>query len=246
MNSSVRLVLITVSVVTLLVCFIPFIGRTRPGDHPISSNCTWVEGNTRPLTLENRADRAHLRDDAVTAEDVAIRWADKYFAHLPEYEARRNECMETLFAGVANQHGLNVALVRQYRLERDVVADSVVVLSFGLLYGVVAYVFAGQIRKRFSFGEPGFWVLTLTLAIGMSLVGVMIGNLWSIVVEGVRLNSGHLSYRMDRIPFRDHWAVLFMCGILVFGLATLVRARFKADDAGVKRDNERLRITFSD
>src|SRR5262249_43791141 len=201
--------------------------------------------DSRALNLENRADRAHLRDDAVAAEDVAIRWADKYFGHLPEYGARRNACMETLFDGVANQHGVAVGLVSQYRLERDVVADSVVVLSFGVLYAMVAYVFAGQIRKRFSSGEPGFWVLTLTLAVGVSLVGVMIGNLWSIVIEGVRLNSGHLSYRMDRIPFRDHWAVLFLCGIVIFGLATLVRARFKADDTSVKPD-ERLRITVSD
>lgn len=226
----------TASIGTLLVCLVPFIGRTRPGDHPINSNCTWVEDNNRTL---------NLRDDAVTAEDVAIRWADKYYGHLPEYEARRNECMETLFAGVAKQHTVDVALVRQARLERDVVADSVVFLSFGVLYGLVAYVFAGEIRKRFSSAEPGYWVMTFTLAIGVSLVGVMIGNLWSIVVEGVRLNSGHLSYRMSRIPFREHWAVLFVCGLGIFGLATFARARFKPSDTSVKLD-QRLRITVAD
>ena len=237
MNRNVRLVLISVSVVTILVCLVPFMGRTRPGDHPINSNCTWIEDNSGPL---------NLRDDAVTAEDVAIRWADKYFGQLPEYEARRNECMETLFAGVAKQHGVDVALVREYRLKRDVVADSVVFLSFGVLYALVAYVLAGLVRQRFSTGEPGFWVMTFTLAIGVSLVGVMIGELWSIVVEGVRLNSGHLSYRMSRIPFKQHWVVLFVCGIVIFGLATLARARFTADDTGVKVDDERLRITVPD
>lgn len=236
MNRNVRLVLISVSVVTLLVCLVPFLGRTRPGDHPVNSDCTWIEDNSRPLSLS---------DDAVTAEDVAIRWADKYYGHLPEYEARRDECMETLFAGVANQHGVDVAVVRQYRLKRDVVADAVVFVSFGVLYALVAYVFAGLVRQRFSSAESGFWVLTLILAIGISLVGVMIGNLWSIVVEGVRLNSGHLSYRMSRIPFREHWVLLFVCGIAIFVLATLARGRFKADDTIVKPD-ARLRITVSD
>src|SRR5690242_17598263 len=103
MNRNVRLVLIMLAFVTLLACLVPFVGRTRPGDHPINSSCTWIENNRRPLNLAVRADRTHLRDDAVTAEDAAIRWADKYFGHLSDYEARRNQCMETLFAGVANQ-----------------------------------------------------------------------------------------------------------------------------------------------
>jgi len=236
MNRNVRLLLIIVSVVTLLVCLVPFLGRTRPGDHPVNSDCRWIEDNSRPL---------NLRDDAVTAEDVAIRWADKYYRLLPEYEVRRDECMETLFAGVANQHGVDVAVVRQYRLKRDVVADAVVFVSFGVLYALAAYVFAGLVRQRFSSGEAGFWVMTLTLAIGISLVGLLVGNLWSIVVEGVRLNSGHLSYRMRRIPFREHWAVLFVCGIAIFGLATLLRARFKPKDTVVKPDT-RLRITVTD
>src|SRR5690242_6758916 len=91
MNRNVRLVLIMLAFVTLLACLVPFVGRTRPGDHPINSSCTWIEDNRRPLNLAVRADRTDLRDDAVTAEDVAIRWADKYFGHLPDYEPRRDE-----------------------------------------------------------------------------------------------------------------------------------------------------------
>ncbi|HEX9424591.1 MAG TPA: hypothetical protein VF899_15240 [Pyrinomonadaceae bacterium] len=51
----------------------------RPGDHPISSNCEWTEAGNGSLNLEKAADRGHLRYDALTAEDMAIRcWADKY------------------------------------------------------------------------------------------------------------------------------------------------------------------------
>lgn len=230
MNRNVRLVLITVSFLTLLPCLILFTRDARPGDHPISSTCTWVEDNSRQLNLENRADRSHLRDDAVTAEDVAIRWADTHFHLLPEWPARQNECMEALFEGVAKHHGVDVAVVRGYSVKRDIVLDSTVVVSFGALYAVVAFIFAGRICRRFPIGEPGYWVMALTMAVGISLAGVMIGILWSIVVEGIRLNSGHLSYRMDRILFRQHWAMLFVCGVAIFLLASLVRSRFKADD----------------
>lgn len=225
-----RLLLITVLCATLVPGLILFTRGSRPVDHPVSPTCTWVEDNSRQLKLENRADRTHLRDDAVTAEDVAIRWADAHFHLLPEWEARENECMETLFEGVAKHHGVDVAVVRQYSVKRDIVLDSTVVVSFGALYAVVAFIFAGRIRSRFPTGEPGYWVMALTMAIGIGLAGVMIGMLWSIVIDEVRLGSGHLSYRMDRILFRQHWAMLFVCGVAIFLLASLVRSRFKADD----------------
>ena len=242
MNRNVPLVLIPLLLVALLACLILLTGLTRPGNYPLSTNCNWVEDNNQPLNLDHRADRTHLRRDAVTAEDVAIRWADKYYGHLPEYEARRNECMQTLFAGVAKHHSVDDALVRQYSVERDAVADSAVVLTFAVLYALVAYALAGRICRQYSAAEVGFWVMTFTLAIGISLVGLLMGSLWSIVIEGVRLNSGHISYRMDRIPFRQHLVVLFVCGFAIFVLATLVRARFRNDDVPV----ERLRITVSD
>ena len=131
--------------------------------------------------------------------------------------------METLFAGVAKTHGVDVAAVRQYSQERDVVVDAAVILSFAFIYAVVAYRVAGRIRQRFPPGEPGFWVMALTMAAGVSLIGVLIGIFGSIIVETYRLNSVHLSYRMFRIPFRQHWVILFAGGTIIFILAALVR-----------------------
>ena len=215
----------------LLVVIITLSGCARPGDHPISSNCVWSEEDNRSLDLTKISDRRHLRFDAVTAEDMAIRWADKNYGLLPEWEPRREECMKTLLQGVANHHGIDVAIVRQYSRDRDVVVDGAVILSFGILYAVVAYIFAGRICRRFPPGEPGFWVMTLTMAVGASLVGVAVGNLWAIVIEEFRLGSGHLSYRMNLIPLRQHWAVLIVCGFVIFGVAGLIRSRV---DPGVK------------
>jgi hypothetical protein len=215
-----KLLLLLVATITLAAC-------VRPGDHPISSNCLWTEEDSRTLDLTRTFDRRHLRFDAITAEDMAIRWADKYFGHLPEYDERCSQCMVTLFEGVAKQHGVDVSIVLQYSLKRDVIVDAATILSFAGLYAVVAYIVAGRIRRRFPPGEQGFWLMTLTLAAGVSVIGLAIGNLWSIVIETFQLNSVHLSYRMNRIPWRQHWAALFFGGFVVFMLAALMRSRIK-------------------
>ena len=198
---------------------------TRAGDHPVSRNCQWMEEDNHPLNLQIGADRRHLRNDAETAEDMAIRWADQNFHLRPEWLPQGEQCLASLFSGVARQHGVDVATVARYRGSRDVFVDAIVILSFGALYLVAAYLVAGRIRRRFPEGEPGFWVMSVAMAFGVGLVAVMVGMLGSIVIEGVRLNSGHLSYRMNRIPARQYWVQLYLCSIVIFGLAALVRSR---------------------
>ena len=131
--------------------------------------------------------------------------------------------METLFTGLAKTHSVDVATVRHYSRERDVVVDAAVILGFAFVYAFGAYLLAGRIRKRFPPGEPGFWVMALTMAGGVSLVGVLIGIFGSIIVETFRLNSVHLSYRMFRIPFREYWVLLFAGGVIIFILTSFLR-----------------------
>ena len=201
------------------------VGCARPGDHPVSSDCDWSEPDSHSLELTKVSDRRHLHFDAVTAEDMAIRWADMHFRHTPEYEQRRDECMETLFQGIAKHHDVDVATVRQYSMDRDLLVDTTVIFSFGILYIIVAYMVTGRIMRRFHGDNSGLWIMTITMAAGVSLVAVMVGYLGNIVIETLLLNSVHLSYRLNRIPFRQHWATLFVCGFVVFGLVALLRSR---------------------
>ena len=205
----------------LLIATITLFGCARPGDHPISQNCVWTEQNS------HSPDRRHLRFDAVTAEDMSIRWADTHFSHRPEWDQKQNGCMQTLFEGIAKHHGVDVGIVQQYSMEREFIVDAAVIFGFGLLYVFVAYIFTGRIRRRFYDVDTGFWIMTLTMAAGVSLAAVMVGILGSIVIETLRLNSVHLSYRMNRIPFRQHWAMLFACGFILFGLVALLRSRLQ-------------------
>ena len=221
--------------VFLLALTLVLIGCTRPGDHPLTSNCQWLEEDKRALNLQIAADRRHLRKDVETAEDVAIRWTDEHFRRRPEYTEKHNECMASLFNGVAHQHSVAVATVAEYRGRRDIFVDAIVVLSFGALYAIAAYLLARRIRQRFPEGEPGFWVMSVVMAFGVGLVGVMAGNLWSIVVEGFRLNSAHISYRMDRLPARQYWVQLYACSIAVFLLVALLRSRLTSNRAAMLR-----------
>ena len=199
---------------------------SRPGDHPVSSNCSWTEDANQTLNLEHFADRRHLRNDAVTAEDMAVRWADQHFHLRPEWDARCYECAQSLFRGVASHHGIDVNLVRQYSRQRDLIADSVTILSFGLIYLAAIYYLVGKIRRRFSEDESAnFWAMTAVMSVGTSLVGLLVGGLWSIVIETYRLNSAHLSYRMNLIPFRQHWFVVLLCILLAFWLIALIRSK---------------------
>jgi len=211
----------------ILIVTITLTGCVRPGDHPVSQNCVWSEDGNQSLDLSKILDRRHLRFDAVTAEDMAIRWADQHFSHRREYDQQSAQCMETLSQGIAKHHGVDVALVRQYSQDRDTLVDALVFLSFGIVYVLAAYILTGRLRRQFPPGESGFWIMALAMAVGVSLVGVLVGGLWAIVFETFRLNSVHLSYRMNRIPFRQHWVILFVCCFIIFGLVALARSRVK-------------------
>ena len=217
----------SIKLVAFVILMIGFGGCTRPGDHPIAPNCSWSEDDQQTLKLETYAERRHLRKDAATAEDLAIRWADKYYSLQPQYDSRREGCMDSLFKGLADNHRVDVDLVRQYSRERDMVVDSAAILSFGLLYLAFVFYLIGKLQRRFSEDESvNFWAVTIVLSVGGGLVGLLVGNLWSIVIETYRLNSAHLSYRMNRLPFRQYWFVCLLVGILSFWLIAFIRSRF--------------------
>jgi hypothetical protein len=211
-------------VVALLILAITLGGCSRAGHHPVSS-CSWTEDDNRILNLDNFADRRHLHSDAVTAEDMAVRWADQHFHLRPEWDARCYECSQSLFRDVASHHGVDVNLVRQYSRQRDVMADSITLLSFGLVYLAVIYYLLGKIRRRFSEDESAnFWAVTAVISVGAGLAGLLAGSLWSIVIDMYRLST-HLSYRMNRVPFRQYWFVYLPCLVLVFWLIALIRSK---------------------
>ena len=140
-----------------LVLTVTFYGCTRPGDHPFNPNCEWQEQDTPSLDLTNRRDQRHLRHDALTAEDLAIRFATKnagpksgHFAGWPEYWRQMDECMDRLFVGLSKYHGIDRRLAGSYRFRRNALADAAVLFAFFAFYALAAYSAAGVILRRFS------------------------------------------------------------------------------------------------
>jgi hypothetical protein len=207
-------------------------GCVRPGDHALGPNCEWAEPEVhRSLDLQDTADQRHLLYDATTAEDLAIRFATEHagprserFAGSLEYRRLMQQCMESLFKGVSDHHDLDLELVREYASRRSFVVDGAVIAAFGALYMLMAYSTAGMIVRRFSSDEIGAVVVTVAVvSLGVSAVSVMLGQLWSIWIEILRVGTGHLSYRTERIPLVQHPAVFFVCGVALFWALAALR-----------------------
>jgi len=137
----------------LLIVTITLTGCVRPGDHAVSSNCVWSEDENQSLDLGSLSDRRHLRFDAVTAEDMAIRWADQRFSHRREYDQQVAQCMETLFQGVAQHDGVDVAVggIRtrlQASLRCDVRSKDEVRFAFTEVTPLAVFEFSDRLHLR--------------------------------------------------------------------------------------------------
>ena len=183
----------------------------------------------RPLDLTRREDRAHLRDDAATAESWAIAYADVSPARRESaaaYGQTMNDCMATLFAQVSRVHTVAPDVVREYSRRRNGWCDAMVFLALGTMYVMAAYALAGRIARRFPADE---WVAgvfaTLALSLAAALVAVAIGDMLSIGAEILRVGNGHLSYRAERLPWRRHRAFVFAAAVGLFWLLSLLRYR---------------------
>ena len=189
--------------------------------------CELPADPVRPLDLARREDRAHLRDDAATAESWAIAYADVSPARRESpaaYAQATNDCMAVLFAQVSRVHTVAPDVVREYSRRRNRWFDAMVFLGLGTMYVMAAYTMAGRIAIRFPVEEwvaGAFAILALSLAV--AFVAVSIGDALSIGAEILRVGNGHLSYRADRLPWRRHHAFEFAAGIGLFWLLSLLR-----------------------
>jgi hypothetical protein len=145
--------------------------------------------------------------------------------------------MEKLFSAISTRHGVQVDVVRAYRLRRNRLTDATVIGVFALLYCWVAYLAVGVIIRRFGFDRAAvLMVAIVAVSLPVAWAGMMLGEVWSILMEVMRLGRGHLSYRTERIPWVQHRSAAFVCGILAFWLIAVLRHR--ANDQGLITTSE--------
>ena len=216
----------------LIPLAVALIGCTRHPDRRAEVDCEWHE-DSRRLDLQRFGDRAHLRDDAIVAEDLAIGHADSGVGRRPArfigiagYDRVRNECMERLFSGISTSHGVPLDVVREYRLRRNRLTDAAVIGIFALLYCWTTYLVAGLIIRRFGSDQTVLvTVAIVVVSFGIAWAGMMLGEVWSILMEVLRVGRGHLGYRTERIPWVQHRFAAFVTGVIAFWFIAALRYR---------------------
>jgi len=189
-----------------------------------NSDCTWPKEHDT-----HAADARHLSADAEFAEDLAIRYADtRRYASPEEYVAARDRCMGSLFEQIAKEHNVPVEYVSGALGHNRARIDLAVNLPFVLLYCFAAVAASWLLWRTYPPSVHG-WVPGAIMAIFLSLAipaaGTLLGEAWSGTAESLRVGTGHLSDRTQRLWWIRHRAQLFVGGVAVFWLAVSATAR---------------------
>jgi hypothetical protein len=191
------------------------------------------------LHLDRFADRAHLRADSATAESWAIAYADVSPLRqqgADPYADVRDQCMAMLFARISQSHGIDVSTVREYALQRDIIFDGAVLLVFAFAYAVIAYQLVGAVTRRFPGDERLALVAAMIIVSVMTVfAAVLVGDSWSIGAEVLRVGNGHLSYRTERLPWRQYRPAIIATALGVFWLVAVVRIKTARVQAAERR-----------
>jgi hypothetical protein len=200
---------------------------------PFDSKCDWPEEPASTLDLRTSADRRHLNADARIAEEIAIRHADAtrgrrsgHYQGSDEYQRSRERCLSTLSAAIAETHHLRIAQIAVAVAQRDERVDAMVLVVFAALFVIAANGVVLRVFRRFPADEPAPRAIgTIAAAIVVSIAGVIVGGLAAAIVEMVRLGNAHLGYRTARLPWNQHWALLFLGAVALFSIIAAVRWR---------------------
>lgn len=191
---------------------------------PPNSKCQWPnETHGKALNLEQNSNRQHLSDDAEFAEDLAIRYADG----TSQGADARDTCMMDLFRVIAKTHKVSPDEVRRALGHRRISFDLAVILSFAVLYGCGASLCVRLLYRTYRAREDLTTVVIMTTigALLTSTAGVMFGEVWSGILEALRIGNGHMSYRAARIPWTQHRLGFFVAGVVVFLLIAAFHRR---------------------
>jgi hypothetical protein len=219
------------SLLPALLILITFTGCVRREGR--NSDCIWPEGpGARPLDPSRSADARHLREDVEFAEDLAIRYMDAHRRSLSGQPPGQvmNTCRNSLLKQISTLHHVPPKEVVQFFGRRSLAIDLAMIFPFLVLYGLVAALLAGWIRRRYPPEES----LTAALAIAvlcslaLGVAGMLLGETWSGTAESIRVGTGHLSYRVDRLPWPRHRLAFFVLCVAIFWSVAAVRFRVRA------------------
>jgi hypothetical protein len=134
--------------------------------------------------------------------------------------------MAMLFARISESHGIDVGTAREYARQRDVIFDAAVLLVFAFAYVVIAYQLVGGVARRFpDDGRFALAAAVIIVSVMTVFAVVLVGDTWSIGAEVLRVGNGHLSYRTERLPWRQYQSAIIATALGVFWLVAVVRIK---------------------
>ncbi len=222
-----------ISTMIVLLASISMTGCVRRSGR--NSDCKWPEDpDAKTLAPNQRGYARHLRDDVEFAEELAVEYMDAH--HGPrsgEFRSQKaasqalNTCLGALIEQIAKSHNVPPREVVKFFGRRSLAIDVAATLPFVLLYCVLAGMLIGKLRRRYP-PEDG-WTVALVMIILSSLAfgvgGMMLGEQWSTLVENIRIGTGHLSYRVDRLPWVRHQIGFFVLYVVLFWGVAILRFR---------------------
>lgn len=199
-----------------------------------NSDCIWPDEPLAAKTLRpsDRGYAEHLRQDVEFAQELAIEHMDAEFgprATKPRPQQTANQvlltCLGSLGGQIAKTHNIPPNELAPYFDRRNPVIDAAMILPFLLLYALLATLFAGWLLRRYP-PHDGI-ATTLTMGVLSAFVfgvgGLLAGEEWSGLMENFRVGNGHLSYRLDRLPWVRHRIEFFVLCLALFCIAVLAR-----------------------
>lgn len=192
--------------------------------------CTWQPSDVSVrLDPQDRAQRLHLMNEALVAEDLAIRFADTnrghrsgHFAGNDTYREAREQCMSMLFEAVSTHHAVSIEEVRGALSYRSASVDTLVLVVFATFYVAVASLIVRWMFRSVPSDAPWLRALVTTIAAcGAGAGGVVSFGLFAGAVEMFRIGNTHLSYRAGRDPWHQHQAALFAGFVILFTLVAV-------------------------
>jgi hypothetical protein len=187
---------------------------TRPG---MNASCEWPSEMARSLDVGVQADARHLVEDA----ELAVELADRYSV---QHHEPPGPCEARLFRAIAAGHSVPVgdaAGARQRIAERGL--DLLVNVPMGTVFVLVSLKVTTWVRRRFT-DEAVPATITLILAsVVLSGIFIILGDLWSSSLLMIRVGNHHVGGRAADLPWRQHTTELFIVGVVLFLVVTMVR-----------------------
>ena len=138
-----------------------------------------------------------------------------------------NACLRKLLQKIGTSHNVPPKEVAKFFGQRSLAIDVAVNLPFILLYSFLAALLAGRLRRRYppEDGRSVALAMIILSSLAFGIGGVLMGEQWSTLAENIRVGNGHLSYRVNLLPWARHRLGFFVLCMALFWGAAAVRYR---------------------